>query len=280
MTLTKTTILLGILITLSPLVTNAQQQPDPAVSRQMEENSPPHNPEESKPVPAWEVSGQLQFLTEYVGSGGYHYSRGRPVVQGVVDVAHKSGFWGELWTSSVAEAGDDGGVSNTAGMEIDIFLGYDGKITESISWFAIYGYYYFPKNTHEHSDQKGSQDLEVGVKWKFLPSSSFLLSVTRDLDFDFDLIHGKKNGDNPGTTLSTALSHNFGDGWTARAGVSYYRPDGYDHTKGMKDKLRWYVRGKKTFGGGKYFVDVRYVDTDRNEDAYGPALVGTFGINF
>jgi uncharacterized protein (TIGR02001 family) len=191
-------------------------------------------------------------------------SNERPVIQGIVDVWHKSGLWGELWTSSY----DPDAIHPSAnGIEVDLMAGYTHDFTDTLSGFAILGWYIFP-GSHDRTEETDSRDYEFGIKWKFLPTTSISLSTTRD----FGELSSYKS-----LSYNTEIAHAFGHGITAHAGISYTRPD----NSTRKEKTRWFARIKKSFADGKYDVDLRYIDTNRNDsNYYDPAWIMTFGFNF
>jgi len=78
----------------------------------------------------WSVSGNIALTSDYVFRG-YTQTDGDPAIQGGFDVGHSSGLFAGVWGSNVesdpaAPINYDG-----ANVELDVYLGWKGKITDS-----------------------------------------------------------------------------------------------------------------------------------------------------
>ncbi|RVQ66494.1 hypothetical protein EKN06_10770 [Croceicoccus ponticola] len=83
------------------------------------------------------VSANVAYTTDY-RFRGVSLSGGDFALQGGMDVAHASGFYVGTWASSLEE---DGGYGST---EVDIYGGWSGALTESLSVDVGLLYYLYP----------------------------------------------------------------------------------------------------------------------------------------
>ncbi|WP_251567034.1 TorF family putative porin [Erythrobacter sp. 3-20A1M] len=89
------------------------------------------------------VSGNVALVTDY-RFRGVSLSAGEPAVQGGIDVVHSSGFYVGAWASSI----EDSAVYGT--MELDLYGGWSGTISDGITLDAGLLYYTYP------ADSKGA----------------------------------------------------------------------------------------------------------------------------
>ncbi len=92
----------------------------------------------AEPAPAWSVTSNIGFVSDYY-TRGISQSWHKPAVQGGIDVAHSSGFSAGVWGSSITP--------NTypdAATEIDLYANYGGAIGESGVGYSVgvIGYFY------------------------------------------------------------------------------------------------------------------------------------------
>jgi hypothetical protein len=140
------------------------------------------------------------------------------------------------------------------GLEIDLNLGYGWKAGPFDMYASVYRYIFPGSQRRSETD---TTEYETGIAWKFISAS-----LARDVHDDL-------------TTAKLDLSYDFGYGISARTGYSHVHPD---HGK---SKTSWYARVKKSFLKGKYDIDLRYIDTNRNDSSYyDPAWIVTVGMNF
>jgi uncharacterized protein (TIGR02001 family) len=102
------------------------------------------------PTPDWTVTGNASINTDYRFRGFTQTSYG-PAFQGGFDVAHKSGFYFGNWNSNITS-----NLFNGASLEIDLYTGYKGNITDDLTFDVGGLYYYYPQSG------KGSNFNTVG----------------------------------------------------------------------------------------------------------------------
>ena len=78
----------------------------------------------------WSLGSNVSLTSDYVFRG-YTQTDAEPAIQGGFDVNHSSGFFASVWASNV-ESNPNAPVNyDGANVEIDVFLGWKGKITDS-----------------------------------------------------------------------------------------------------------------------------------------------------
>jgi uncharacterized protein (TIGR02001 family) len=87
------------------------------------------------------VSGNVALVTDY-RFRGVSLSGGDPAIQGGVTLTHDSGFYVGTWASSI----DDGGSDFYGDMELDLFGGWSGKVSEGVGLDVGLLYYAYPTN--------------------------------------------------------------------------------------------------------------------------------------
>ncbi|QKG70232.1 TorF family putative porin [Erythrobacter mangrovi] len=104
------------------------------------------------------LSGNVALTTDY-RFRGVSLSSGDPAIQGGFDVAHESGFYVGTWASSIS-GGDAYG-----DMELDVYGGWSGDITDGVSLDVGAIYYIYP-----------TEDIGANVDYyEFLASVGFSL---------------------------------------------------------------------------------------------------------
>ncbi|MFM9879777.1 MAG: TorF family putative porin [Burkholderiaceae bacterium] len=92
------------------------------------------------PEPDITVTGNAGLYTDYRFRGFTQTDYGLSF-QGGFDVAHKSGFYFGNWNSNVLQT-----LYTGASLEIDLYGGYKGSITEDLGFDVGAIYYYYPKS--------------------------------------------------------------------------------------------------------------------------------------
>lgn len=94
--------------------------------------------EEAGPVT---VTGSVTLVSDY-RFRGVSLSGGDPAIQGGITVTHESGFYVGTWASSI----DDGGTDFYGDVEVDIFGGWSGNVSEGLGLDVGLLYYAYPAN--------------------------------------------------------------------------------------------------------------------------------------
>jgi len=182
--------------------------------------------DEAAPPSDITVTGAATIASQY-RFRGVAQSDNKPVVQGTITIAHKSGFYVSTWASS-ASAGNS--PVNIGGTEIDVYGGYTHGIgTTGLTIDAgLYGYIYPGATTGNYWEVYGSLAKAVGpvtakVGANFAPAQ-------RVFNYNFTSTHrgnlyvyGELSGAIPGTPLSihTHLAHTGGGFDFPKAYIDY-----------------------------------------------------------
>lgn len=87
------------------------------------------------------VSGSATITSDY-RFRGVSLSGGDPAIQGGITVSHDSGFYVGTWASSI----DDGGTDIYDDIELDVFGGWSGGLSEALNLDVGLLYYAYPSN--------------------------------------------------------------------------------------------------------------------------------------
>ncbi len=185
------------------------------------------------------VSGNLSLVSDYAFRG-VSQTNEDPAIQGGFDYAHASGFYLGTWASNV-----DGGLYPGASLELDLYGGYSGKISEDLSYNVGLLKYYYPGN----SIDADTLEAYAGATWKWLNvkisySLSDSLFGVQDADGS-TYIEANANFELPAGFM---LALHYGD-----TNVTGPNSAGLDYSD-------WKIGVTKEIGG--FNVGLAYVDTD------------------
>lgn len=97
--------------------------------------------QDEEPSSSVTVSGNVTLVSDY-RFRGVSLSGGDPALQGGVTVTHDSGFYVGTWASSI----DDGGTDFYGDVEVDLFGGWSGDVSEGVGLDVGLLYYAYPSN--------------------------------------------------------------------------------------------------------------------------------------
>ena len=83
------------------------------------------------------VSGNVALVTDY-RFRGVSFSDGDPALQGGIDIGHSSGFYVGTWASTIIGGSDFGE------MELDVYGGWSGEVSDGITFDIGLLYYIYP----------------------------------------------------------------------------------------------------------------------------------------
>lgn len=213
------------------------------------------------------VSANVSLTTDY-RFRGVSLSGGDPAVQGGVDVAHESGFYAGVWASSI-----DGGPAYGE-MEFDVYGGWSGQLSNSVSLDVGLLYYAYPtEDLGLDTDywepyasvgfNLGPAEAEVGVAYAFDQDSLG--------DEDNLYLYTDVSSALPGTPVTLSAHLGYTDGVLAPS-----------YLAGTTDKsgLDWSLGASMT--SGILEVGVSYVGTEGPSiDGFtDDAIVGTITASF
>ena len=206
---------------------------------------------------AWEsadgqhsTSATVWLTSDYVWRG-YSQTDEDAAIQGSFDYAHASGFYAGVWGSNVGFAKD-------ADIEIDVYAGFGGNITEDLSYDIGWLRYMYPGT--DSKAKSGSGDLDWNEFYGYLGYSYFTVGVAYSSDF--------ANSSETAIYYSAAFDYELPQGFALSAGIGYYDFD--KKIYGAKeDSVVDYRLGVSTELAGFTF-DVTYTDTNNDgEKLYG-----------
>lgn len=87
------------------------------------------------------ISGNVAIVSDY-RFRGVSLSGGDPAVQGGITLTHRSGFYAGGWASSI----DDGGSDIYGDLELDLFAGWSGALSDAVGLDVGLLYYAYPSN--------------------------------------------------------------------------------------------------------------------------------------
>lgn len=87
------------------------------------------------------VTGSVGVVTDY-RFRGVSLSGGNPAIQGGITVTHNSGFYVGTWGSSI----DDGDTGLYGDVELDLFAGWSGSLSDAVGLDVGVLYYAYPTN--------------------------------------------------------------------------------------------------------------------------------------
>lgn len=120
---------------------------------------------EATPAPASPFTGNFTLASEYLYRG-IAQTRGKPAVQGGFDYAHPSGFYAGTWGSSISWLTDAG--ASGASLELDIYGGYKGAITDDLGYDIGVLTYNYPGTFPKGFTKPDTTEIYGALSWKWL----------------------------------------------------------------------------------------------------------------
>lgn len=193
------------------------------------------------------LSGNLGLYSDYAFRG-VSQTASEPALQGGFDYTHASGIYLGTWASNVSEAmytDPDGDSSN---LEMDIYGGYAGKITDDLGYNVGLLQYAYPGATHFNT-----QEAYAGMTYR-----GFGLKASYSLDDYF----GAANSDG---TVYWDASFNYELPAQVMLSLHY----GVTAAEGSAvNYTDWKIGLSKEFGGFNF--GLAYTDTDLTDAEQGP----------
>jgi len=108
------------------------------------------------------ISANVGLYTDYKFRGISQTENGA-ALQGGFDYEHASGVYAGVWASNV-----DSTYLNGSNVEMDVYAGYNGSITDDLS-FSVGGlYYYYPTQWNWTGTDINTFELNGSVSWKWI----------------------------------------------------------------------------------------------------------------
>ncbi|OZA26837.1 MAG: hypothetical protein B7X93_10280 [Hydrogenophilales bacterium 17-61-9] len=191
---------------------------------------------------AHEVTGNVSLNTDYRYRGVSQTFKG-PAIQGGFDYAHSSGAYLGAWASNV-----DSEFLNGANVELDVYGGYSGTVSDDLSYNVGGLYYYYP-GQFSGTDKINTFEVYAGGTWKWL-NVKYSHATTKFFGVD-----DSKNAYYLEANVTVPLPMDIDLGLHV----------GHQEVKGANgfDYNDWKVGLSKEIGG--FNVGLAYVDTDFNK---------------
>lgn len=203
------------------------------------------------PTPEHTFTGNFTIASEYLYRG-IAQTRGKPALQGGFDYAHSSGLYAGIWGSNISWI-NDGVAGASASLEVDIYGGYKGTITDDVGFDVGVLTYNYPGTDKPSGNAKPDTTEIYGAlsyKWfalKYSHTTGSLFGWTQPDDGD------KTKGSG---YLELNAAYDLGDGWGITGHV------GRQKVKGFSDAsyTDWKLGVTKDVGFG--VVGLAYSDTN------------------
>ncbi len=219
---------------------------------------------DAAPTPEHTFTGNVTLASEYLYRG-IAQTRGDPAIQGGFDYAHKSGLYAGIWASNITWI-NDALPGASAGIEIDIYGGYKGAITDDFGYdIGVLTYNYPGSGKTVTGLQELKQDTtEVygALSWKFL-TLKYSHSTTALFGWaEKGTLRDKTKGSG---YLELNAAYDLGDGWGITGHVGHQKVSGNSWASYSDYK----IGVTKDVGFG--VVGVAYSVTDASDSCTGNA---------
>lgn len=197
------------------------------------------------------VSANVTLASEYVYRG-ISQTREKLALQGGFDYAHASGLYVGVWGSNISWLEDlDAGASSS--VELDIYGGYKGKISDDLSYDVGYLRYQYPGSYPAGFVSPNTDELYVAGTYKM-----FTLKYSHSFSNLFGYADSKSSG-------YLDASANF----ELMSGLTLGVHAGHQKIKGWSDfsYTDYKIGLTKDFGGG-LSVTGAYIDTNADDSLY------------
>ncbi|MDP1607536.1 MAG: TorF family putative porin [Rhodocyclaceae bacterium] len=239
-------------------------------------------------TPEHAFTGNLTLASEYLYRG-IAQTRGKPALQGGLDYAHGSGLYAGVWGSNISWI-NDGTAGASASLELDVYGGYKGSITEDFGYDVGVLTYNYPGSGKPTGAAKPDTTEVYGAlsyKWltvKYSHSTGSLFGWTKTSD-------GSKTSGSGYLELNAA--YDLGDGWGINGHLGHQKVKGNsnasysDYKVGVSKDLGFGVLGaaysttnaKADCGAVDAYCFVKAGTTDGYDAGKGRLLL-TFGKTF
>ena len=194
-------------------------------------------------TPEHAFTGNVTLASEYLYRG-IAQTRGKPALQGDFDYAHASGLYAGVWGSNISWIGD-GVAGASASLEIDVYGGYKGVISDDFGYDLGVLTYNYPGSGKPTGAAKPDTTEVYGAlsyKWltvKYSQSTGSLFGWTKP--------DGSKTSGSGYLELNAA--YDLGDGWGVTGHIGHQKVKGYsdasysDYKVGVTKDLGFGVLG-------------------------------------
>lgn len=235
------------------------------------------------PASPHSFTGNFTIASEYIYRGIGQTNRD-PALQGGFDYAHSSGFYAGVWGSNISWLSDMSttGAKISSSLEIDVYGGFKGNITDDLTYDLGILTYNYPGSYYSGFVDADTTEVYVGLGWKWL--SAKYSHTTSSHIFGWVSPTGKNTRGSGYLELNA--NYDLGDGWGISGHIGHQRIKNF----GDASYTDWKIGVTKDIGLG--VVGVAYVDTNAkggvgepyrnpyNKDLGKGRLLVTFGKTF
>ena len=199
------------------------------------------------------LSGNISLTSDYLFRG-VSQTTNKPAIQGGFDYAHSSGFYVGTWASSV----DWVTTKDNNSMEIDLYAGYAGSLTDDFGYDVGVITYYYPGTKIAGEATPDTTEAYVSASWKFLT-----LKYSHTLSKYFVAWAGDNGEKTRGSNyIELNADYDLGNGWGIAGHVGHQKVKNY----GAASYTDWNLGVSKDVGFGT--VALTYSDTDADTAEY------------
>lgn len=176
---------------------------------------------DAAPASPHTFTGNVGFVTDYLYRG-ISQTSGKPALQGGFDYAHSGGLYAGVWASNISWIEDTAGAQSSS-LEIDVYGGYKGAITEDLGYDVGVLTYNYPKtNVTPGFLKQDTQEIYGALTYKW-----FTLKYSHSLGA---LFGWNKTGSTDKTKGSGYLelnaAYDLGDGWGINGHLGHQKVKG------------------------------------------------------
>lgn len=155
-------------------------------------------------------TGNMTLASEYLYRG-IAQTAGDPALQGGFDYAHASGFYAGVWGSNISWL-ENASVSG-ASLEIDVYGGYKGAITDDLGFDVGVLTYNYPGSLAPAATNPDTTELYGALTWKFLT-----LKYSQSTGNLFGTANSKGS-----SYLELNAAYDLGEGWGINGHVGHQK---------------------------------------------------------
>ncbi|WP_126447396.1 TorF family putative porin [Sulfuricystis multivorans] len=173
------------------------------------------------PTPEHGFTGNITLASEYLYRG-IAQTRGNPALQGGFDYAHSSGLYAGIWGSNISWI-SDAVAGASASLEIDVYGGYKGAITDDFGFdVGVLTYNYPGSGKPSGAAKPDTTEIYGALSWKWL---TLKYSQTIGSLFGWTKPDGSKTKGSGYLELNAA--YDLGEGWSMAGHVGQQKVNGF-----------------------------------------------------
>ena len=197
------------------------------------------------------ISANVTLASEYVYRG-ISQTREKLALQGGIDYAHASGLYAGVWGSNISWL-EDVGAGASSSMELDLYAGYKGKISDDFSYDVGYLRYEYPGSYPAGFVSPNTDELYVAGTYKM-----FTLKYSHSISNLFGYADSKGS-----SYLDASANFELMSGLTLGVHAGHQKIKNWSDFSYTDYKLSL----TKDFGGG-LSVAGAYIDTNADDTLY------------